>query len=234
VGRTETERKKIGDHLAQLSNEGDTLLSAHGLLSRPFKGYVIDASGLNSELATRYHLRQDSLVAAFYPDYIVNHAYPDFVEIYNRYNYSVTGIYRDITLGNYPPWIIWEKNTDGRRHRIRFTDRQLNSGGFAERNGLVWLASDTIVLKDVYEAKTKILHVGIRRESPEHSLNYEVYNNETLLRKDIFVLPPVSAADISVKTFDIVIDMSGGNRVVFYSTDLQTFELVEPLYELID
>ena len=124
----ENERILIGEYLGTISHKEQKLLSKHGHISRYFKGYVIDNSGLNSKLATDYHLSTDSLVSVFMPDFMINHAYDNFIEVANRYNYRLKNAWYDLTYFDSPNWLLFEKNKDSMHYRLVKVDSSLITG----------------------------------------------------------------------------------------------------------
>ncbi|MBC8343704.1 MAG: hypothetical protein H8E61_06960 [Bacteroidetes bacterium] len=106
---TENERILIGEYLGDISKATDSLLSKHGHLSRYFKGYVIDNSGLNSTLATDYKLNTDSLISAFNPGYVINHGWDNYLEVMNKHNYRLIDAFYDLSLYGSPNWMLFER-----------------------------------------------------------------------------------------------------------------------------
>jgi len=235
VGMVEAERYRLGGHIGSLSSASDVLLSGHGLPARWFKGYVIDISGLNSRLATRYHLNADSIIADFHPDYIVNHAYGNFVEIYNRYNYELAGVYRDITLRAYPSWILLKKSSDAQKHVLHWVDGSLNQQYFIRRDPMSYLQSKNkkLSVTDTLDAAEKILHAGIQRQPADITIGYTVFGNGMEIMQKIFTVGKIdlNSADVSHYTYDIEVDVTQADSVVFVMED-RDFELIEPFYEV--
>lgn len=122
----ENERILIGSYLGEISNGNQILLSKHGHISRFFKGYVIDNSGLNSKLATDYHLNTYALAKDFSPDFMINHAYSDFISTVNKLNYRLNDAFYDLTLNDNYEWLLFKKVIDSNEYKlIKIPDRYI-------------------------------------------------------------------------------------------------------------
>jgi hypothetical protein len=108
----------VGKYIAKEADENQKLLAWHGLLARPFPGYVLDGTGLNSRVAVSYKLNRDSLIAGIGPDVGIHHAYAAIVESFQKADYRIKGLFGDVTLENWPAWVWWQKNADS---RFRYT-----------------------------------------------------------------------------------------------------------------
>ena len=230
----ETERTAIGAYIRDISTTQDTLLSSHGLPTRFFKGYVIDLSGLNSKLATQYHLNADSIIAGFKPTLIINHAFPILPEILNRYNYKVLGVYRNITLfGNYS-WVLLKRMTPAGMHKIKLLDTGLNKQAYFTQGLVIKMPSrgGVIILKDTFNAAEKQVHIGIAATNEKYTLHAYLYKNGVFVKT---TQQRVSAFSTRYsKINDVRVDISGADSVVFTLPQAPAFEIVEPIYELSD
>ena len=125
--KVERERYEIGKYIAEEATPQDTLLAWHGLIARPFPGFVLDGTGLNSKLAVEFKLNRDSMISVIQPDFGMHHGYPEINESFAKNGYRIKGMFGDVTLENWPAWIWWEK---------------------IERNGKVGLKRTTLTLVD--------------------------------------------------------------------------------------
>jgi len=107
---TENERILIGEYLGKISDKNDILLSKHGHISRNFNGFVLDNSGLNSKTTTDFKLNTDSLIKHFSPNYLINHAYPGFIDNANNNLYKIKNIFYDIAMNDGLVWLLFEKS----------------------------------------------------------------------------------------------------------------------------
>lgn len=106
----ERERYEVGKYIAGEAGAADTLIAWHGLLARPFPGFVIDGTGLNSKVAVEYKLNRDSLIGAFNPRFGIHHANPEILFSFSKAGYKIKGLFADVTLENWPAWVWWEKS----------------------------------------------------------------------------------------------------------------------------
>ncbi len=126
--KVERERLEVGKYIAREADSQQKLLAWHGLLARPFPGYVLDGTGLNSPLAVEFKLNRDSMIAGIKPDYAIHHAYDKIVESFEQAGYSVKGVFGDVTLENWPAWIWWKRETDP---RYRYVTKNLADSSVA-------------------------------------------------------------------------------------------------------
>lgn len=108
--RVERERYEVGKFIAKEGLPSDTLIAWHGLLARPFPGFVIDGTGLNSKLAVDFKLNRDSLLAELNPRFGIHHGYPQINASFSEHGYKIKGMFGDVTLENWPAWVWWEKD----------------------------------------------------------------------------------------------------------------------------
>ena len=114
-GQVEEERIQIGQYLGAAVQEGDSLLSGHGLNSRWSKGLVIDQTGLNSKLATKLGRDYRVLLNALHPKWIVMHGHSWEVTKVGEHDYVLDSSFYDITTYGYPAWRIFKRAENGER-----------------------------------------------------------------------------------------------------------------------
>ncbi len=93
---TENERISIGKYIATITNERDTLIAQHGHISRYTKAYVIDMTGLNSKLSTRYKNNIDTVTRIYRPQFIVTHGLDYILNSMDSNNYLPVKSFYDI------------------------------------------------------------------------------------------------------------------------------------------
>lgn len=233
----ENERTKIGMYLGEMSKPNEILVSGHGLLSRPFKGYVLDISGLNSKVATDYRLRADSIISSFQPDYIINHATPGYLNIYNQFNYEIIGLYRDITIQGYSSWILLKKiGTKGPKHSVGIWDESFTRSSQVKTSQVYSIIGNgnSIAIYDNYVAQEKYLHIGVERMEQNWDLQHITYKNGQQIAIQNINIPAfgINPDSPSQQIFDLKIDISNVDSIVFNSSQ-PNLRLIEPLFELI-
>lgn len=230
----EGERSRIGKRLGADEFKGKTLMCAHGYFGRYFQGYVLDVSGLNSEITTRYRLRHDSLIADFHPDYLVNHAYPKYMAAYNRGNYEPMEVYRDITTRRYPPWIIYRRNTGADSVSTTRLDESLHTRFLITRGSVAYLvqSDERICLRDTLPAKEKLVHLGLECQKESYTVHAFIFA-DSLCRDTVHLVIPSLAEQqqgISRLVVDRTLDITGADSVIFRSDNKTYFEISEPLF----
>lgn len=129
--RVERERYEVGKFIAKDGLPSDTLIAWHGLLARPFPGFVIDGTGLNSKLAVDFKLNRDSLLAELNPRFGIHHGYPHINASFSEHGYKIKGMFGDVTLENWPAWVWWEKD---RHSDVTFRSEVVSDSLIAEGN----------------------------------------------------------------------------------------------------
>jgi hypothetical protein len=229
----ERERREIGNDIRALSSSKDTLLSSHGLPTRFFPGYVIDLSGLNSKLATQYHLKADSIINVFKPTFIINHAYPVMAQYLEKHSYTIKGIYRNITKANYHCWVLLKKVENPIQHKIQFLDQHLNRGAFILDNDIVKIneKNGRVILRDTSSATSKTLHIGLDKKYNEQVLMVVKFKNG--LPIDSLRLQIGSFKKSYAEIINLSLDISGTDAVSFKINGVTNFIISEPVYELV-
>jgi hypothetical protein len=230
----EHERTAIGDYIRDISTTEDTLLSSHGLPTRFFRGYVIDLSGLNSKLATQYHLNADSIISRFRPALMINHAFPEVAPLVNRYNYRVLAVYRNITAYNNHSWILLKRATRAAEYKIAFLDTTLNKNRYTMDGRILKMNSTNslISLKDTCQSTTKTLHIGVAADYNKQLLTTGLYKKGTFMKS---FGTRVSAFSTTYAVINnIRLDISGADSVVLRLANSGPFSVIEPIFKRSD
>jgi hypothetical protein len=235
----EMERERIGVVIGNLSSPNQMLFSGHGLLSRHFKGYVMDISGLNSKKATDYQLNHEFIIQTFQPDYIINHAAPTFLERYNKFNYELIDIYRDISLSGSNSWILLQKSGDStKKHLVLPFSPAYTAAPVIQHTNIYILRSNhgMIVLKDTLKADEKFMHIGLQRLPASWTLSYALYKNGSKTIQDEITIPSYQTPTNhpSQKVYNVKINLSSSDSIVFNSKGAHEFNMMEPIYELVN
>ena len=114
LDHVERERYEIGRYIAAQARPGQTLMAWHGLIARPFPGFVFDGTGLNYKKAVELGLDRDKMLSVLQPTFGIHHGEYDIMRSFCGHGYFVKGLFADITLQNSPAWIWWEKGNDNR------------------------------------------------------------------------------------------------------------------------
>jgi hypothetical protein len=101
----EGERIAAGRWIDAHGRPSDVVLAAHGHVAREARRYVVDATGLNSRVATAYKLNWNRLVEAVEPTWIVKHG------IEARPGYVLRRSFYSITLFGHPALRVYERET---------------------------------------------------------------------------------------------------------------------------
>jgi hypothetical protein len=229
----EGERTKIGKYIAAQSTVKDTLAAGHGLTCRPFPGYVLDVSGLNSKLATDYKLNGDELIKKFRPRFMINHGFPGLLVIGNKYNYRLVNIYRNINLYNALPWVLLERNTDtDKGFTLQPADTTLNKKGLQYMGSVLWFTSQqgVVGIRDTAMANSRYLHVGIKNEWLPQILVEGFFQGRSTGQLKPFI---TSTDEHSGAMCNLKVDISKTDSVAFTLKSNMPFSLAEPVYELI-
>lgn len=105
----EMERKRIGEYLGSVVAEHDTLMAGHGLNARHVDGYVIDQTGLNSQITTDFERNVDSIIKVLKPNYMVMHGFRWELGKPNGNFYKPDTAFYDITGYWYPTWRVFKR-----------------------------------------------------------------------------------------------------------------------------
>jgi len=235
-GVLEDERRKLGEMIGEMSNSNETLLSSHGFLARHFKGTVLDLSGLNSKLVTDYHRDAEKIIHDFQPYYIVDHAHPEYIDIYNTNNYILIGIYRDVTISGSLPWLLLKKakNAD-LHHTLKTHDVTQTSGTKTIVNNIPFIESSTerMVLYNDLMALKKYLHFGIERKNVDWSIKCTGYKNGESKEMESINVPSLQTKIKGPASFiyDVEIDITELDSIALTAPE-KTWKISFPIYEL--
>jgi hypothetical protein len=246
---TENERILIGEYLGNISSEKDTLLSKHGHLSRHFKGYVIDNSGLNSRLATDYKLNTDSLIKDFQPQYVINHAWSNFIETMNQNNYMLKEAFYDISLYDSPNWLLFKRidQKEGMNIILEKVDVSKFSGiektfdlNYVTRFNGKKLRLKTLTIKNhPTEEPIKVatrLVCGIVKKQSDFNLNVKIYQFDKVMEEKKYRIEKIGGG-ISrfVQTIEIPLNYSylNNNPIEFSSADGEKIAIINPYIEYV-
>lgn len=237
AGVLEDERKKLGEMIGEMSNQNETLLSSHGFLSRPFKGKVLDLSGLNSKEMTNYKRDAEKIIHDFAPDYIVDHAHPAYVDIYNRSNYFLLGIYRDVTISGSLPWLLLKRAYPSKSHFVlRTGDVTKTSGTKTIVNNIPYIQSNNyiLILSNDEPAIKKNIHFGVARNNADMLIKCWGYKNAEQIEMKEIIVPSLKTAINSPSSFiyDVDIDITGLDSIEL-SSKYDGWGISYPIYQMV-
>lgn len=192
--KVERERYEIGKYIAKEGKPDDTLLAWHGLIARPFPGYVLDGTGLNSPKALELKLNRDSMLQAFRPRYGIHHGYEDINASFYEKGYTIKALFGDVTLENWPAWIWWEKTVQEHEHGTRYqniTDSMVTEGKVIHAKDPLRVEGPRVV----FSLPEKITRGGLwgafegRQQTPV-KVRMNVWADSLLLAEKYIELPP--------------------------------------------
>ncbi|MEA3495416.1 MAG: hypothetical protein U9R42_05205 [Bacteroidota bacterium] len=185
LNEVEKERIAIGKYIGNISNKNEVLLSGHGNTSRYFKGYVMDISGLNNKKATDYKLNKDSIIEAFKPDYVINHAWYYYLNFDTKFNYRLKHAFFDITENNFPTWVLFEKNkSDTLFDLVRINPDKISGTNEIKKIYLGFRAKGNNIELNFTSDTTQTLNkvvFGVKRKTENFNLLIECFNKDSLL-----------------------------------------------------
>lgn len=232
----ENERIRMGEIIGGKSSMEDVLLSAHGFPSRYFKGWVLDGSGLNSKLVTRYKRNMDVIISYLHPDYIVNHATQGNVSVYNKHNYRITDIYRDITTSGSSSWIVLKKNNDDKRYTIRLIENFTSAMIISKKEApMLMPRSNTVAIYNPDPNSFAIfVSVGLERKEVDWKYTWSTFSNGKENQKHEQI---VKAVDLDSKYASRYVDnfksdITRCDSIVFRSNE-KDFKIIEPIFEIV-
>jgi hypothetical protein len=192
--KVERERLEVGKYIAKDAGENQKLLAWHGLLSRPFPGYVLDGTGLNSPLAVNYRLNRDSLIAGIDPDFGIHHGYEAIVESFQKAGYRINGLFGDVTMENWPAWIWWKKNEDTRFRyaTLLIPDSSVTAGKLTKTEHPLKAEGGRIEIRIPHKhgetARLWFLYEG-RNAITGRKLQIKLWRDSTLISEDFLPIP---------------------------------------------
>lgn len=193
LGIVEYERDQLGIYLGRQISADDTLMTWHGLTGRYTKGYVLDMSGLNSKLVTNYQRNSDTIARRFKPNWVVNTAAYDYIEMFNKPPFTFDTAFYDITAYNYPNWIVYKRVSDSELHEYPVVLRKPNvwGGDFSEQDGVIRISGLTKLFAFNAEASqlTGVLF-GVAKSDQPFECIAELRIKDTIVEtKTIHVFP---------------------------------------------
>ncbi len=234
--RVEQERYEVGKHVAQKASPSDSLLAWHGLTSRPFPGFVIDGTGLNSKLALSYKLNRDSLIERFRPRFIIHHAQGYLVECFSAHNYRIVDVYGDVTLENYEPWILWERpaNAQDKNQVMVLQKDDVSAGEIAQGISFVKITGNEIQFEtDTRHMQLKKLwFVFEGRAENEREIKLEIFDKDSLVDSHkLTVKSKERTTSPSLYTQSFCVNLEkikcSGNQVVFKFSEVHENEILK-------
>jgi len=198
---SENERILIGKYLGSISSSKSILLSKHGHISRYFKGYVLDNSGLNSKITTRFKLNADSLINKYSPDFIIHHAYADFIKTANKNNYSLSKVFYDISLNNSPVWVLFRKNDKNTKSFTTPINPDMIEGITKkfDLSNIYRIRGDKITIKVQADSTKKcdvLIYGAVRFQNP-YFVNYKIVTSKQTISSRIKVRKIGAEGEIS-------------------------------------
>jgi hypothetical protein len=242
MDRVERERYEIGKYIAKEASSGDTLVAWHGLIGRPFPGYVLDGTGLNSKLAVDYKLDISAMLDGLKPDKGIHQGTQGINESFTQNNYKIEGMFGDITLAGQLPWILWTKeNSDGAIQTKVITMKKtfVQADLFIQDSLPLKLEGANIIFRippDV--GRGKWWGIFERTTHDEEKIHVKVWNGTILASETDITLPPFGNTDYpslysygeSVKYTPI--DSTKNTRIEFSATgNNSTVKITNPLIE---
>lgn len=191
--KVEKERYEMGKYIAKVAKNKDKLLAWHGLIARPFPGFVLDGTGLNSKMAVDFKLNRDSMLAVVKPTYGVHHAYPWVNESFSNQGYFIKGMFADVTLENWPAWIWWEKRTDeSLRSRVQLmNDSMLLSGKITHDEYPLKVEGKSVIFNLPIDASFGVFWAAMEgRGSDEKSVLVRIKKEDGAILEERFVSLP--------------------------------------------
>lgn len=237
--RVERERFKIGEYMFNHTTANDTLMTSHGLVGWKSKGYVIDLTGLNSKLVTRYKRNPDSLIRDFKPHYIINHAWTHDLNIYGQNGFGIDTIFADVTLVDYPYWAIMKRVQDKKRGYAQIPLELCNNKyDVLDKSQVVRFYSDSLFIwtRDVPGRIIK-LWTGIKREENSFTLDVTLHRDSTVMAKYNLWIEKGDENYVSkyVKGVSIPLEVNGtrADAVTIVPRGIYSFTCLGPLLEFV-
>jgi len=188
LSTVEYERATIGRYIEQRVSEQDTVMVWHGLPGRYTKGYVLDMSGLNSKLVTKYERNSARILKEFRPNYTVNHQFYDYTEVVKHPPYSLDTMFYDITAYGHPSWQIY-KRLDGnvkREFPIMISEPNVWAGE-SEKSEHVFRVKGTQITLAFHDDEPLVAFAcGIEKHDQPLELQMELFIGDSLIETKVF------------------------------------------------
>lgn len=185
---TEKERITIGKYLATITTEQDTMIAQHGHISRYTKAYVIDMTGLNSKLSTRYKNNIDTVTKIFRPHFIITHGLDYILNSMDSNNYVPVKSFYDICENGWPAFRIFKRNSGEEKHvrlvvppdsLIKCYDRKWDFG--------IPVAIDkNVQITLPFDSAMKAVSFGIKRKENSFELMLSLFSAGWLIQQQKF------------------------------------------------
>ncbi len=239
---TENERITIGKYLATITGEKDTLIAQHGHISRYTKAYVIDMTGLNSKLSTRYKNNIDSVTRIFKPQFIVTHELDFILNSMDSNNYVPVKSFYDICENGWPAFRIFKKNSGAEQHvrlvvpadsLIKCYDRKWDFG--------IPVAIDkNVQIALPFDSAMSAISFGIKRKDNLFNLQVALFSEGRLIQQQKFPVEPKgyigeATSRYSKEIIFTLSDTSGhapDRHLEITDTAGEPITVIEPLYQL--
>lgn len=189
--KVERERYEVGKFIAAEAAETDTLLAWHGLIARPFPGFVLDGTGLNSKMAVDFKLNRDSMISVIKPQYGIHHGYPHINESFAKNGYFIKGMFGDVTLENWPAWIWWQKRkNEGISTTITITDSMVVSGRIMNKENPIKVEGRRVVVMMPTEVDFGVMWCIFEgRGTTDKTIHVKIWGGTTVLDETDISIP---------------------------------------------
>jgi hypothetical protein len=188
LNTVEYERATIGRYIEQRVPDHDTVMVWHGLPGRYTKGYVLDMSGLNSKLVTKYERNSAQILKEFRPNYTVNHQFYDYTEVVKHPPYSLDTMFYDITAYGHPSWQIY-KRLDGnvkREFPIMMSEPNVWAGESEKTEYVFRVKGPQMTLAFHDDAPLVAFACGIEKQDQPMILHMELFIGDSLIETSEF------------------------------------------------
>jgi hypothetical protein len=161
----EQERIYVGKYLRSITTEKDTVLTAHGHIARYTSAYVIDMSGLNSKLATKYKNILADVASKTNPSLAVSHGSALYIHTMDSLGYSLVHSAYDINEYYWPSWRIFSRKISSEeKTRITLPDSARVKARETRKNfGMLVCFGDTIEVELPDDSSLAEIRFGIKR-----------------------------------------------------------------------
>jgi len=251
MDRVERERYEIGQHIAKGASSGDTLMAWHGLIGRPFPGYVIDGTGLNSKLALDYELNINAMLAGLKPDQGIHQGEQVIHESFSQNNYEIRDMFGDITLTGQLPWVLWKKKDvhDTRQTRVMPIKKTMAWADYYIQDSLPLRLEGSSIILDIpfVTSGGELWAIFERTTHDDEIIHVNVWNGTILAREADITLPPFGNTDYpslysyggsvkytqvdSAEYIRLEFLPTGNNKTVKITNPLIEYEIHQPLIQ---
>jgi hypothetical protein len=192
--RIEEERTQLGLKVASLADDSDTLLAWHGLISRPFPGFVLDGTGLNSKMAVAFALDCGRMVEGVNSDFGVHHGHQELLDCFGDRGYAIRLMSGDIALDGNPVWVVWQRpeSVQGKR-TARLLDGKLFQNGLV-REVPLHAAGGVLEMKlPAFKERNAILWFTLERMANPRSCEITIWKGAEELKKEILLMEALNS-----------------------------------------